>query len=64
MQATIYVTPNALFVTHAIQNLSQSKRLALSDDPATDLPTAEGYWLKNAKRLNLAALPPGAIVGC
>jgi len=63
-QATIYVTERALSVAHAIKDLTQSERLALSDDPATDLSTSEGYYLKNANRLNLPALPPDAIIGC
>jgi len=63
-RGTIYVTDQALSVALTIKDLSQSERLALSDDPATDLSTSEGYYLKNANRLNLAALPPDAIVGC
>jgi hypothetical protein len=64
MQATIYVTEQALEVANVIKDLSQSERLALSDDPAASLSASEGYYLKNANRLNLAALPPDALVGC
>lgn len=63
MQATIYVTEQALAVADAIKDLDQSERLALSDDPATDLSTSEGYYLKCANRLDLAVLPPDALVG-
>jgi hypothetical protein len=63
MQATIYVTDQALAVANEIKDLTQSERLALTDDSATDLSQSEGYFLKSANRLDLAALPPDALVG-
>ena len=63
MQATIYVTDQALAVANAIKDMTQSERLALSDDPATDISGSEGYYLKSANRLDLAVLPPDALVG-
>lgn len=63
MQATIYVTEEALNTTNAIKDLDYFERVLLSDDEATDLTKKEGYYLKNANKLHIAALPPNARIG-
>lgn len=59
MQATIYITPEAMATVNAIKDLDYHDRLALSDDDETDLTAKEGYHLI-AKKLKLAPLPADA----
>jgi hypothetical protein len=61
-QATIYVTAEALAVARAIQDLNYYERVSLQDQEETDLSSREGYYLKNASRMRLAALPENAHV--
>lgn len=60
MQATIYVTNEAMATAIAIKDLDYYTRVSLSDTDETDLSNAAGYYLKNARMLNLAALPASA----
>ncbi|OWY34645.1 hypothetical protein [Herbaspirillum aquaticum] len=57
MQATIYVSEEAMATAIAIKDLSHYDRITLSDDPNTDLSQSPGYFLKNANKLKLATLP-------
>lgn len=61
-QAIIYVTEDALATANAIKDLSYYDRMLLGDDEATDLSQKPGYFLKNANKLRLAALPSDAVV--
>lgn len=63
MQATIYVTAEALKTANAIKDLDYYDRVSLSDDESTALCKKEGYFLKNANTLHLAALPCDARIG-
>jgi len=60
MQATIYVTQEAMATALAIRDLDYYARVSLSDDPEHDLSASPGYYLKNASKLNLAILPDAA----
>ena len=62
MQATIFVTREAWALSQAIKDLDYYDRCLLSDDAATDPTGKEGYYLKNANKLNLAPLPEDAQV--
>lgn len=59
MQATIYISTEAMATVNAIQHLDYYDRVSLSDDPATDLTTSPGYYL-NSHTLKLATLPADA----
>ncbi|WP_348694708.1 hypothetical protein [Duganella fentianensis] len=61
MQATIYVSAEAMATVNAISNLDYYDRVSLGDDPATDLNTSPGYYL-NTNALHLAELPVDADV--
>lgn len=63
-QATIYVSEEALATANALKDLSYTDRMALEDDPAHDLSMSAGFYLKNANKLKLAALPHDAVVAC
>lgn len=63
MQATIYVTEQAMAVAIALRDLGYFERSLLSDDPQTDLSTKEGYYLKNASKIKLGVLPSDAVIG-
>lgn len=61
MQATIYVTPQALAVATAIKDANYYDRMELEDqDP--ELPTKEGYFLKSIDKLHVATVPAKANV--
>lgn len=60
MPATIYVTKEAWDTCHALKDLDYYDRCVLSDDPATDPTGKDGYYIKNANKLNLAPLPDDA----
>jgi hypothetical protein len=60
MLATIYVTKEAMAAALALKDLDYYDRLALSDDEGKDPTKREGYYLKNANSLPLAALPETA----
>jgi hypothetical protein len=60
MQATIYVTEEAMATAIAIKDLHYYDRLTMSDDQNTDLSQSPGYFLKNPNKLHLAVLPEGA----
>jgi hypothetical protein len=62
MQATIYISDEAMTTANAIKNLSYHERMMMSDE-IPDLTTQAGYFLKNATKLNLAVLPATASVG-
>jgi hypothetical protein len=59
MQATVYISTEAMATVNAIINLDYYDRVSLSDDPATDLTTSQGYYL-NSNALHLAELPADA----
>ena len=61
MQATLYISAEAMATVDAIKDLEYYDRLCLSDEPETDLTTAPGYFL-NSNALNLAELPVDAEV--
>lgn len=60
MQATIYVTQEAMDTAIAIKDLPYYD--LTSDDETNDLSQKEGFWLKNANKLKLAVLPVNAHV--
>lgn len=60
MPATIYVTKEAWNTCQALKDLDYYDRCVLSDDPATDPTGKDGYYIKNANKLNLAPLPDDA----
>jgi len=62
MTATIYTTAEALATVLAIKELDYYDRCSLADNEATDISHNSGYYLKNANRLNWAALPDGSAV--
>lgn len=62
MQATIYVTQEAMATAIAIQDMDCHTRVSMSDNVDTDMSTLPGYHLKNASKLNLAILPSNAHV--
>ena len=61
MQATIYISTEAMTTVNAISHLDYYDRVSLSDDPATDLTATPGYYL-NTNALKLNALPADAEV--
>lgn len=61
MQATIYISAEAMATVNTIKDLDYYDRVCLSDDPDTDLTTSPGYFL-NTNALNLAELPANANV--
>jgi len=61
MQATIYISPEAMATISVIKDMDYYERVSLSDDPATDLTKSPGYYL-NINALNLANLPVDAEV--
>ena len=61
MQATIYVTPQAMATVQALEGLDYYARADLMDKPETDLSQREGYYL-SANSMRLAVLPTGADV--
>lgn len=62
MQATIYVTREAMATAIAIKDLDYYARVSLADDASTDLSNQPGYYLKNADKIKLAELPTAAHV--
>lgn len=62
MSATIYVTPASLATMLLIAPLDYYDRCCLSDDPATDPTSREGYYLKDLSCLSASALPENAHV--
>jgi len=60
MTATIYVTKEAWETCQALKDLDYYDRCVLSDDPTTDPTGKQGYYLKNANKLNLAPLQDDA----
>jgi hypothetical protein len=62
MTTTIYTTAEALATVLAIKDLDYYDRCSLSDNDATDLTHNAGYYLKNANKLNWAALPDDSAV--
>jgi hypothetical protein len=61
MQATLFISAEAMTTVNAIKDLDYYDRVSLSDEPETDLTTAPGYFL-NTNALHLAELPAGAEV--
>ncbi|MFC0168128.1 hypothetical protein ACFFKC_08550 [Pseudoduganella danionis] len=61
MQATIYISTEAMTTVNAIAHLDYYDRVSLSDDPATDLTATPGYYL-NTNALKLNELPADAKV--
>ncbi|MYM96487.1 hypothetical protein [Duganella vulcania] len=61
MQATIYISPEAMTTISVIKDMDYYDRVSLSDDPTTDLTKSPGYYL-NINALNLAKLPVDAEV--
>src|SRR5476649_911449 len=60
MQATVYISTEAMATVSAIINLDYYDRVSLGDDdPAADLTTSPGYYL-NTNALQLAVLPADA----
>lgn len=62
MQATIYVTRDALDTALEMADLPYYERVTLTDEAATDPTHRAGYHLKSPKRMRLAALPTDATV--
>lgn len=62
MQATIYVTEEALATANAIKDLDYYERMSLSEDEENDLSRRPGYYLKNANQLKIAVLSPNAVI--
>lgn len=62
MQATIYVTKEAMATAIAIKDLDYYTRVSLADDGSTDVSNRPGYYLKNANKIKLAELPTSAHV--
>jgi len=62
MQATIYVTREALDTAMEMADLPHYERVTLADAPPTDPTHRAGYYLKSPKRMRLAALPIDATV--
>lgn len=62
MSATIYITPQAMETATALRGLDYYDRCSLSDEGAVDWTAKEGYYLKNADELNVAALPKDALI--
>lgn len=62
MQATIYISNDAMATAVAIKDLDYYTRVSLADDPSTDLSNQSGYYLKNADKIKLAELPATAHV--
>ncbi|MEX5748407.1 hypothetical protein [Massilia sp. X63] len=61
MQATLYISADAMATINAIKDLDYYDRVSLSDAQETDLTTAPGYFL-NTNALQLAELPADADV--
>lgn len=59
MQASIYISAQAMATVNAIQRLDYYDRVSLSDDPTTDLTVHPGYYL-NTNALHLVDLPEDA----
>lgn len=62
MQATIYISREAMATAIAIKDLDYHTRVSLADDVSTDLSNQPGYYLKNADKIKLAELPTAAHV--
>lgn len=63
MQATIYISTEAMAIINAISQLDYYDRISLGDDdPAADLSKSPGYYL-NTNALQLAVLPADADIG-
>ncbi|MYM84637.1 hypothetical protein GTP44_22140 [Duganella sp. FT50W] len=62
MQATIYVTKEAMATAIAIKDLDYYTRVSLSDNESTDVSTQPGYYLKSAGTIKLDVLPTTAHV--
>ncbi|MDN4059823.1 hypothetical protein QPK31_16480 [Massilia sp. YIM B02769] len=61
MQATLFISAEAMTTVNAIKDLDYYSRVSLSDEPETDLTTAPGYFI-NTNALHIAELPAGAEV--
>lgn len=61
MQATLYISADAMVTVNAIKDLDYYSRVCSSDEPETDLTTIQGYFL-NTNALQLAELPANAEV--
>jgi hypothetical protein len=61
MQATLYISADAMATVNAIKDLDYYSRICLSDETETDLTTTQGYFL-NTNALHLAELPANAEV--
>ena len=62
MQATIFISREAMTTANAIKDLDYHTRVSLADEASTDLSNQPGYYLKNADKINLAELPTTAHV--
>lgn len=62
MQATIYISREAMTTANAIKDLDYHTRVSLADETSTDLSNQPGYYLKNADKIKLAELPTTAHV--
>jgi len=60
MRATIYLTKEAWALGQALKDVDYYDRCTLSDDVATDPTGKDGYFVKNANKLNTASLPDDA----
>lgn len=62
MQATIYVTKEAMDTATAIKDMDYYTRVSMFDNGEADMSNLPGYYLKNASKLNLEILPANANV--
>ncbi len=62
MQATIYISEEAMATANAIKYLDYHERMTMTDE-IPGLTEQAGYFLKSATKLNLAVLPATASVG-
>jgi hypothetical protein len=62
MSATIYITPQAMETAAVLHGLDYYDRCSLTDEGAVDWTAKEGYYLKNADVLKVAALPENASI--
>lgn len=60
MRATIYLTNEAWALGQVLKDVDYHDRCTLSDDVATDPIGKDGYFVKNANKLNIAPLPDDA----
>ncbi|RYG88912.1 MAG: hypothetical protein EON58_19670, partial [Alphaproteobacteria bacterium] len=62
MSATIYITLQAMETAAVLHGLDYYDRCSLTDEGAVDWTAEEGYYLKNADELKVAALPENASI--